>query len=630
MPLAVVHVLSDIVLDASEAFASPENNSIALGRWASEVLSGYAPTPVSCPAQRPRIRDGSTISPQEKAWLYRRRKQTAPHIRDLLRRIDIPDFNSDDYLLGDRGSNSWPNIGIAVSGGGYRAMLTGAGALSAWDSRTLGSTEKGGLGGLLQSTTYLSGLSGGGWLVGSIYANNFTSVQQAIQSPNTWRLETNILGYTKTMKSFGANLVASQPRIKQLIREIIEAVKSKRKAGFKTSAADYWGRALSSQLINLPQGGPSLTFSSIASDAAFSSGNLPVPLIVADGASPGQTPLPVNTTVFEFSPWEMGSYDDSLNGFAPLRYLGSRFETGLVPPNERCVVGFDNTGFVMGTSSFLFNQIVDRLKDPKGTGLPAVLVKSFAFQLLKPTIIRVLDAVSSKISLEGAFWAPNPFKGWNRYFNPTARSDNLVIVDGGEDDQNVPLQPHLLIDRKVDVVFAVDSSANTHLNWPDGGSLIATYRRSIELASRKMSFPPVPGKNSFINLGLNSRPTFFGCDAHKLRAPTPLIVYLPNYPYLTFSNISTFSLAFLPEQRDELIANGAAVATQLNAARDPEWPVCVGCAILARSFDRTRTSVPDSCKRCFSRYCWKGQVDEAQPLEYEPSIYSQTIGSSTQ
>lgn len=50
-----------------------------------------------------------------------------------------------------------PNIGIAISGGGYRAMLNGAGVLEAFDDRTPHSTSSGQFGGVLQSATYLSG-----------------------------------------------------------------------------------------------------------------------------------------------------------------------------------------------------------------------------------------------------------------------------------------------------------------------------------------------------------------------------------------------------------------------------------------------------------------------------------------
>jgi lysophospholipase len=57
------------------------------------------------------------------------------------------------------GNASFPKIGIAISGGGYRAAQYGAGVLSALDARN-GSAKTAGTGGLLQVTSYLSGLSG--------------------------------------------------------------------------------------------------------------------------------------------------------------------------------------------------------------------------------------------------------------------------------------------------------------------------------------------------------------------------------------------------------------------------------------------------------------------------------------
>jgi lysophospholipase len=106
-------------------------------------------------------------------------------MRDLLTRLAISDFDSNAWLdQHAKNASALPNIGIAASGGGYRAMLNGAGALAAFDSRTINSTNKGHIGGLLQSATYFAGLSGGSWLLGSIYINNFTSVQ-AIMNTNT-------------------------------------------------------------------------------------------------------------------------------------------------------------------------------------------------------------------------------------------------------------------------------------------------------------------------------------------------------------------------------------------------------------------------------------------------------------
>lgn len=124
----------------------------------------------------------------------KRRNETIPHIRDLLSRIDIPDFDSESYLKDvEDDPTALPNIGLAWSGGGYRALLNGAGAFAAWDIRSAESNAEGNLGGLLQSATYVSGLSGGGWLVGSIYTNNFTTVQASLNSPIIWQFQYSIL-----------------------------------------------------------------------------------------------------------------------------------------------------------------------------------------------------------------------------------------------------------------------------------------------------------------------------------------------------------------------------------------------------------------------------------------------------
>jgi lysophospholipase len=118
-------------------------------------------------------------------------------MRDFLTRINIAGFDASAYI-NKHSSNvtALPNVALAFSGGGYRAMTNGAGVLAAFDSRTQGSTAAGHIGGLLQSATYVAGLSGGAWLVGSIYTNNFTSVQRVIDQGNDgamWQLGNSIL-----------------------------------------------------------------------------------------------------------------------------------------------------------------------------------------------------------------------------------------------------------------------------------------------------------------------------------------------------------------------------------------------------------------------------------------------------
>ena len=71
----------------------------------------------------------------------------------------IGDGSTIGYNLSLFNSSGFPKIGIAVSGGGYRAAQYGAGVLSALDARNE-SAKAAGTGGLLQVTSYLSGLSG--------------------------------------------------------------------------------------------------------------------------------------------------------------------------------------------------------------------------------------------------------------------------------------------------------------------------------------------------------------------------------------------------------------------------------------------------------------------------------------
>jgi lysophospholipase len=72
----------------------------------------------------------------------------------------------------------------------------------------------------------------------------------------------------------------------------------------------------------------------------------------------------------------MGSFDPTTFGFAPLKYLGSKFHGGKLSQNQSCVTGFDNLGFVLGTSASLFNQFFLRLE--KNKIIPSFLKKIVA------------------------------------------------------------------------------------------------------------------------------------------------------------------------------------------------------------------------------------------------------------
>ncbi|GLI80551.1 lysophospholipase 1 [Penicillium ochrochloron] len=189
--------------------------------------NGYTPEHVQCSSPSPSVRIATNISEDEMNWLQKRQDKRLKAMETFLTRMKIPNFNATQFFAKTQ-ATALPNIGIAFSGGGYRALLNGAGAFAAFDKRTSNSTAPGQLGGLLQSTTYISGLSGGSWLVGSIYTNNFTAVTALLNSnaSGVWEFDQSVLsGPTGDAGYF---------------RQLRQTVDGKEEAGFPISITDYW------------------------------------------------------------------------------------------------------------------------------------------------------------------------------------------------------------------------------------------------------------------------------------------------------------------------------------------------------------------------------------------------------
>jgi lysophospholipase len=577
--------------------------------------NGYAPGDIDCPSESSFLRVASGISTNESNWITNRHQATKQPLIDWLNRANLTDFDAEQFLSN---ITSIP-IGLAYSGGGYRAMLAGAGQFAALDDRTPNSTNANQLGGLVQAATYLAGLSGGNWLVGSIVLNNFTTIPDLQGSSNIWDLEHSLIDPD------GANIFSDA----SFWDDIVDDIDSKRDAGFNISFTDIWGRGLSHQFINLTNGGPALTFDDIRNYPAFLNYSMPFPIHVADSRAPGTTVISANSTIFEFNPFELGSWDPELYTFTDIKYLGTQVNDG--KNNGTCVAGFDNAGFVLGTSSSLFNQFILQLNS---TGVEGIL-KDLAEDILT-------DLGNDNDDI--AIYDPNPFA--NSSFTMSTVMDTapyLTLVDGGEDNQNVPLHPLIQPARNVDIVLAFDNSADTDNNWPAGLSLIATYERQFNPAGNNTIFPYVPDNQTFLNLGLTEKPTFFGCHAsnftslfEQLDVPQddqhipPLIVYIANSPHSYLSNTSTFQLSYSQSEVAGMIQNGYETATQNNGTTDPEWPACLACAIIQRESERQNLTQSQQCQQCFSRYCWNGTIAAGNVSEatLNPSTSIKSLGLS--
>ena len=125
------------------------------------LLKLYAPTAGSpCPnlAQNPLLREFTAetqrLHPQESAYISTRDSTVLPKAwQDWLG--NGSQIGYDLSVL----SKNFSRVGIAFSGGGFRAAQYSAGVTSALDARN-SSAKSAGTGGLLQVASYISGLSG--------------------------------------------------------------------------------------------------------------------------------------------------------------------------------------------------------------------------------------------------------------------------------------------------------------------------------------------------------------------------------------------------------------------------------------------------------------------------------------
>jgi lysophospholipase len=194
--------------------------------------------------------------------------------------------------------------------------------------------------------------------------------------------------------------------------------------------------------------------------------------------------------------------------------------------------------------------------------------------------------------------------------------------------ENIPFHPLLWEERNVDVIIAIDSSADTN-NWPNGTAMVATYQRSQQHGNDERAanpFPKIPSQNTFVNKGLNNKPTFFGCPSEytpnvDMKENTPFVIYLPNSPYSYMSNFSTTAMSYSDNERDDIITNGLNVVTRGQGKVDNQWPQCLACGIILRALQRRGIEIPNQCGDCFKEYCWNGEVDDATPEGgYEPKM----------
>ncbi|CUS21047.1 LAQU0S02e04610g1_1 [Lachancea quebecensis] len=587
------------------------------------------------------------------------------------------------------------NMGLAVSGGGYRSMLTGSGFL-------LGMREYG----LVDCLNYITGVSGGSWILAKLISNGFD-----LDSLQNWDLERSLLGgvpdldipdgnvatmlesnnlseifradkwfYDKLTQASGlwkrdaeplpfavfeefyteleqyakfqspnrlesrnpkpfsritkavARLFSSESGKEEQVNKLLNAsnefrqvvqtyvalhlkVKAKKFEGFPLSFTDYWGYALMNAIA--PSTEPRSVSSLLDQSLVFQNFETPLPIFVANCKN-----KELKNAVFEFTPFEFGSWN-SLGLFVKLRFLGSQIVAGQA---LKCFAGFDEVGFLAATSSSLFNNVlvyVWHLVAPSMDMRMAVRAIFSAFNLhgLKAEI-GTASGGKEFSHPEYAIYQPNPFFRYPGKRNILAEQDQLYLVDGGEDGENIPIGPLLIEQRRLDVIFALDSSSDRG-SFPNG-SMLRNFYENHEVSSSGLDgpfnlLPYIPTSTEFVNEGLLSRPIAFGCHLESFpelyersqgnfssKPLPPIIIYHANSEHSFASNMSTFKLRYTAEEVQKMIQNGKDI---FSFDSSPKYKRCLACIISKRSYDRAtiyaeEARLPFFCEVCFSEYCY--------------------------
>lgn len=98
--------------------------------------------------------------------------------------------------------------------------------------------------------------------------------------------------------------------------------------------------------------------SALPSSALWAAHRVPFPIVWANSRPAGSNvsgAVPLEAPVYEMTPAEFGSWDPSLGAFVDMAYAGTHFDAGKPENESSCLSGLDEMGFVMGTSSSLFN-----------------------------------------------------------------------------------------------------------------------------------------------------------------------------------------------------------------------------------------------------------------------------------
>ena len=366
-----------------------------------QALTPYAPISVQCPST-PLVRPATSLNSQEASYVSSRKTKADSSLASWLKK------------RGAFSTSSLPVVGFASSGGGYRALLETAGVVQGFDIRD----SSVGTSGVYQGLTYESGLSGGSWFLSSLAGNNWPTVSSLRDGLWEQAFQNSLLVPANLLSTSGLTFYAA----------ITADLAAKQAAGYDTTIVDPYGRLLSYQLLYGTDGGVGVELSGLTSLSNFKAHNVPYPIIITttDFPEKGQCYPTIDGPIFEFHPYEYGSWDQGVSAFANTKYMGTNMNNGKPVASSKCTQRYDNIGYVFGTSADVFNGVCGTIAPSNNTAdLPGVLEG-----LVTQTHVAQADDIF------GIY--PNPFYHYQRS-SLVKKQKELTLSDGGEAGQNIPV-----------------------------------------------------------------------------------------------------------------------------------------------------------------------------------------------
>ncbi len=424
----------------------------------------------------------STDLPREELAYQQERKKKVKRALEQLLQTQLTD-------------NEVPRISFCGSGGGYRAMIG-----------LLGSMQAAQYTGLLDTATYISGVSGSTWMIGPWLQSGWSldELQRRLQQ--------------KITKDF--YLIV--PSIPSIINNLIMRLAFKQ----PITPVNIYGRMLAHNLLSDLPGGPLNAFMSQQAERV-KTGDWIFPIYTAV-----TTKLPYQW--IEFTPFEAGG--DYFGGYIPISAFGAPFLNGKMrfytpPYHLSYILGISGSAFA-ARLSHIVNEFQEKipfapLKKALIFGAEKIEVGELAPFRFRPAAAHVYNWTYGMLGL------------------PRSQQEFLRIIDAGI-SYNLGLEA--LMRRKSDIIIIFDFSASSFV----GKEL---QKAEKDLRARGFVLPPID------YTGLENKTYAIFKDPNNVQAP--IIIYLsliknPAFPRLNprdcFANwCGTFTFDYTVARSTELI-----------------------------------------------------------------------------